>query len=138
MEEIERPFGVTVLAIIAGIMAVLSILATLNWLGLVPWFGPGPSVRTFNLWYAFLYALLAWVYIWLAQMLWKVDSSAWILFLAVITIFNLMVGFVTIITTNIPMTDLTTLSLILNGLVLIYIMLPGTRDAFGKVWVYGK
>ncbi|WP_406656670.1 hypothetical protein V7O62_12530 [Methanolobus sp. ZRKC2] len=118
-------------------MAVVEILTALNWLGLLPWLGPGPSVRTFNLWYAFLYALLAWVYIWLAQMLWKVDASAWI-FLAVITIFNLMVGFVAIIAAGIPTTDLTTLSLIFNGLVLIYIMLPSTRDAFGKVWVHGN
>ena len=49
-----------------------------------------------------------------------------------------MVGFVAIITTDIPTTDLTTFSLVLNGLMLIYIMLPSTRDAFGRVWMYGK
>lgn len=125
----ERPIGVTVLAIISGFFAFMAILATLNWLGFVPWFGPGPAIRTFNLWYALLYGLLAWVYIWLTKMLWEVKPEAW-LFLAVITVFNLILDFVTIITSNMPTADRTTVSIVLNSLVLIYIMLPGTQRAF--------
>ena len=125
----NRPIGVTILAVLSGFMAVLAILATLNWLGLVPWFGPGPAIRTFNLWYALLYGLLAWVYIWLTQMLLRMDKSAW-LFLAVITVFNLTIDFVTIVTSNMPVTDRTTLSIVVNSLILIYIMLPGVRKAF--------
>lgn len=128
--EKTRPFGATILAIIAGFMALLAILATLNWLGLIPWFGPGPNIRTFNLWYALLYGLLAYIYIWLAQMLWRVDPSAW-LFLAVITVFNLIIDFVTIVTSQMPTADRTTLAILLNSIVLIYIMLPSTRRAFG-------
>lgn len=127
----ERPIGVTILAILSGFFAFMAILATLNWLGLVPWFGPGPAIRTFNIWYALLYGLLAWVYIWLTKMLWEVKQEAW-LFLAVITIFNLLLDFITIITSNMPTTDRTTLSIVLNSLVLIYIMLPGTQRAFGR------
>jgi len=125
----NRPTGVTILAVLSGVLALLAILATLNWLGFVPWFGPGPAIRTFNLWYALLYGLLAWVYIWLTRMLWNVDKSAW-LFLAVITVFNLTIGFVTIISSNMPTTDLTTASVIINSLILIYIMLPGVKEAF--------
>lgn len=125
----NRPIGVTILAVLSGFLAVLAILATLNWLGLVPWFGPGPAIRTFNLWYALLYGLLAWVYIWLTQMLLRMDKSAW-LFLAVITVFNLTIDFVTIVTSNMPVTDRTTVSIVVNSLVLIYIMLPGVRKAF--------
>jgi hypothetical protein len=125
----NRPIGVTILAVLSGFMAVLAILATLNWLGLVPWFGPGPAIRTFNLWYALLYGLLAWVYIWLTQMLLRMDKSAW-LFLAVITVFNLTIDFVTIVTSNMPVTDRTTLSIVVNSLILIYIMLPGVRKSF--------
>jgi len=127
----ERPIGVTILAILSGFFAFMAILATLNWLGLVPWFGPGPAIRTFNIWYALLYGLLAWVYIWLTKMLWEVKQEAW-LFLAVITIFNLLLDFITIITSNMPTTDRTTMSIVLNSLVLIYIMLPGTQRAFGR------
>ena len=125
----NRPIGVTILAVLSGFLALLAILATLNWLGLVPWFGPGPAIRTFNLWYALLYGLLAWVYIWLTRMLWNMDKSAWI-FLAVITIFNLIIAFVTIISSNMPVTDLTTVSIVVNSLILIYIMLPGVKNAF--------
>ena len=75
----NRPIGVTILAVLSGFLAILAILATLNWLGFVPWFGPGPAIRTFNLWYALLYGLLAWVYIWLTRMLWNMDKSAWLL-----------------------------------------------------------
>jgi len=81
------------------------------------------------LWYALLYGLLAWVYIWVTQMLLRMDKSAW-LFLAVITVFNLTIDFVTIVTSNMPVTDRTTFSIVVNSLILIYIMLPGVRKAF--------
>jgi len=70
-------------------MAILMALAALQWLGLVPWFGPGPAIRTFNLWYALPNGLMAYIYIWLTQKLSRLDQSSW-LFLAVITVFNLM------------------------------------------------
>ena len=130
METRSRPIGVTILAVIAAFLAIIAIVRTLSWLGLFPWIGPGPAIRTFNLWYALLYGLLAWVYIWLIQMLWQVNPSAWY-FLVIITIFNLIVDFVTVVTSNLPTADITTLSLILNGLILIYCVLPGTRRAFG-------
>jgi hypothetical protein len=99
----------------------------LQWLGLLPWLGPGPAVRTFNIWYALLYGLLAYIYFWLTQMLWRVDQSAW-LFLAVITIFNLILNFIALVTGT-PW-EAVALPIIFNSLVLIYIMLPGIRNAF--------
>ena len=132
METKHRPIGVTILAFVAGFMALWAILLTLRWLGLVPWFGPGPSIRVFSLWYALLYGLLAWVYIWLTKMLWDVDPAAW-LFLAVITVFNLVLNFVTLIVNadTFGSSDTLVVSMVLNALVLIYIMLPGVRESFG-------
>ncbi len=130
MEAKHRPIGVTILAVVAGFMAVWAILLTLRWLGLVPWFGPGPAIRVFSLWYALLYGLLAWVYIWLTKMLWEVDPSAW-LFLAVITVFNLVLNFITLIVNEFGNTDTLVVSIVINALVLIYIMLPGVKEAFG-------
>ena len=130
MEAKHRPIGVTILAFVAGFMAVWAILLTLRWLGLVPWFGPGPAIRVFSLWYALLYGLLAWVYIWLTKMLWEVDPSAW-LFLAVITVFNLVLNFITLIVNEFGNTDTLVVSIVINALVLIYIMLPGVKEAFG-------
>jgi hypothetical protein len=124
----NRPIGVTILAILAGILAVLSGIATLRFLGLFPFLGP-LDIRIFNLWYALLYGLLTWVWVWLAQMLWRVDPSA-LIFLAVITVFNLTIDFVIMITGG-DWYDVN-VSVILNSLILLYVMLPGTRRAFGR------
>ena len=123
----KRPVGVTILAIISGFMALLMAVIALQWLGLLPWLGPGPAVRTFNLWYALLYGLLAYIYFWLTQMLWRMDQSAW-LFLAVITVFNLILNFISLISGS--SWESVALPIILNTLVLIYIMLPGVRNSF--------
>ena len=124
----NRPIGVTVLAILAGVLAVLSGIATLRFLGLFPFLGP-LDIRIFNLWYALMYGLLTWVWVWLAQMLWRVDPSAWV-FLAVITVFNLTIDFVIMVTGG-DWYDVN-VSVILNALILIYVMLPGTRRSFGR------
>lgn len=123
--EKTRPIGVTILAILAGAAAVLAAIATLRFLGILP-IGP-LGFRVFNFWYALLYALLTWVWIWLTQMLWRVDPQAW-LFLAIITVFNLTINFVILITGG-EWYDVN-VSVIVNALILIYIMLPGVREAF--------
>ena len=122
----KRPIGVTILAILTGILALLAILATLRWLGLVPWFGPGPAIRTVNIWAALMYGILAWIYVWLTQMLWRIDYQAW-LFLAVISVFNLTLAFVELLQYS---WEDVALSVVINSLILIYIMLPGTRKIF--------
>jgi hypothetical protein len=124
----KRPIGATILAILAGIAAVLAGIATLRFLGLFPFLGP-LNIRTFNLWYALMYGLLTYIWIWLAKMLWDVEEAAW-LFLAVITIFNLTIDFIILVTGG-EWVDVN-VSVILNALILIYIMLPGTRRAFGR------
>src|SRR5512135_2662492 len=87
----QRPLGVTILAILAAIAAVIAAIHALQFLGLIPFFiGPyGYAVRHVNFWYALMYGLLVWVYIWLFQMLWRVDREAWI-FLVIITLFYLI------------------------------------------------
>ncbi len=74
----ERPIGVTILAILAGIAAVLAAIHALQFLGIIPFFiGPsGYKVHAFSFWYALMYALLVWVYIWLTTMLWRVEPQA--------------------------------------------------------------
>lgn len=125
----KRPIGVTILAIITAILTIWAAIQAFQWLGLFPWLGAGPAVRTFNLWYAFMYGLLAYIYFWLVQMLLKLDESAWI-FLAVITVFNLILNFVSLIGGT-P-TQFVAPAIFLNGIVLLYMMLPGTRRAFGR------
>jgi hypothetical protein len=123
--ERDRPIGVTILAVLAGIAAVIAAYHTLQFLGIFQ-FRVGPfSFRNFQLFGALMYGLLTWVYIWLVQMLWKVDPSAWI-FLVVITIFNLILAFVSMIGAG-DWTDFGW-SVFLNAIVLIYCMLPGVRN----------
>jgi hypothetical protein len=111
----KRPIGVTILALVAVVLAFLNAIVMLRFLGFLPFLGP-VNVRVFNLWHALLYGLLAYIWIWLAQMLWQVDPQAW-MFLAVITIFNMCVDFVLLVTGG-SWYDVN-LSVIMNALILI-------------------
>ena len=75
-----------------------------------------------------LYGMLTYIWAWLAKMLWDLDRSAW-MFLAVIAVFNLCIDFVILVTGG-SWYDIN-LSVIINALILIYVMLPGVREAFG-------
>ena len=126
--ERERPIGVTILAVLAGIAAAVAAYHTLQFLGIIS-FKLGPfELRSMNLFAALMYGLLVWVYVWLVQMLWKVDPSAW-MFLVVITIFNLILDFLGMIGTESGVEY--GWSIFLNAAILIYCMLPGVRNAFG-------
>ena len=88
----SRPFGVTVLALLAGLAAVLAAVHALQALGIFP-FMIGPfSIHAFSFWSFLMWALMVWMWVWVVQMLWRVDKQAW-LFLAVITVFNLILDF---------------------------------------------
>jgi hypothetical protein len=122
-----RPIGVTILSVLTGIAAVLCGVHLLQSLGIFPYVIGPFTIRDFNLWYALMWGLLVWVYIWLLQMLWRVDRAAW-LFLIIITIWNLSVDFITILGSA-TFSDVS-LSFLVNGAILIYCMLPGVREAF--------
>lgn len=124
----ERPIGVTILTILSGILAALAGLRVLQFLGIIPFFFGPFAFRSFNLWAALMWGLMVWVYIWLTKMLWNVDPSAW-LFLAVITVFNLILDFMVLVGGG-AWGDIA-VSTILNALILIYIFLPGVRESFG-------
>jgi hypothetical protein len=75
-----------------------------------------------------MWALMVWVWIWLVKMLWNVEQEAWI-FLAVITTFNLILDFILMLGAAGEWSDVN-VSFIVNGLILIYAMLPGVKKAF--------
>jgi hypothetical protein len=124
----KRPIGVTILAILAGIAAVLAGIHALQSLGILP-YAIGPvNVHAFNFWNFLMWAIMVWIWIWLVRMLWNVDPQAW-LFLAVIATFNLILDFVAMVGST-AWTDVS-ISFLLNAIILIYVMLPGTKRAFG-------
>ncbi|MFL5666404.1 MAG: hypothetical protein ACJ8BW_34415 [Ktedonobacteraceae bacterium] len=127
----ERPVGVTILAILAVIAAVLAAVHALQFLGIIPFvLGPtGYTVRYFSFWYALMYGLLVWVYIWLTRMLWRVQPDAW-MFLVIVTTFSLLLDAISLIGAT-RWQDVS-VSIIVNAIVLLYCMLPGVRAAFGK------
>jgi hypothetical protein len=129
----ERPIGVTILAILAGIAAVLAAIHALQFLGIIPFFiGPsGYKVHAFSFWYALMYALLVWVYIWLTTMLWRVEPQAW-MFLVIITVFYLILDFFSLF--GATTWDDVAVSVIVNAIILLYCMLPGVRSAFGTAY----
>jgi hypothetical protein len=131
----ERPIGVTILAILAGIAAVLAVIHTLQFLHLIP-FVIGTGNRTgivfyFNIWYALMYGLLVWVYVWLVQALWRVEPQAW-LFLVIVAIFELILGLISMLGAS-NWQDVSG-SIIISAIILLYCMLPGVRRAFGTAY----
>jgi len=125
----ERPFGVTILAILAGVAAVLAAIHALQFLGIIPFFiGGTVPVRYFSFFSALMYGILVWIYIWLVQMLWRVEPQAW-MFLVFITVFELILDFIALIGKS-TWQDVS-VSFIVCLVILLYCMLPGTRRAFG-------
>jgi hypothetical protein len=123
----QRPFGVTVLAILAGIAAVLAAIHTLQALHILPFFIGEFKVHAFSFWSALMWGLMVWVWAWLVKMLWAVDKQAW-LFLVVITTFNMILDFTVMLGAG-NWTDVS-VSFLLNAIILIYAMLPGVKRAF--------
>ncbi len=127
----ERPVGVTILAILAGIAAVFAAIHALQFLGIIPFvIGPaGYTVRYFSFWYALMSGLLVWVYIWLTRALWNVQPDAW-MFLVIVTMFYLILD--TVMLLGATKWEDASVSIIVNAIILLYCMLPGVRSAFGK------
>jgi hypothetical protein len=123
----HRPIVVTILAIGAGILAVLAAVHLLQSLGILPFVVGRFEIRAFSLLYAIMWGLLLWVWIWLIQMLWRVEPQAWI-FLVVVSMFNLMFDFFMVLGDS-TWSDVS-VGFLLNGLILLYCMLPGTRRTF--------
>jgi len=124
----KRPLGVTVLALLALLAAVVAAWHTLQMLHIVPvFFGP---VRffSFDLLGAIMWAIMVLIYLWVSRMLWSLDPQGW-LFVTVISVTNLVLAFLSVLgaTTFQEMLP----SLLINGSILIYALLPGTKAAFG-------
>ena len=128
----KRPFGATILAILAGVLAVLAAIQTLQALGIFPNVIGGIKFHSFNLWNALMWGIMVYIYIWLAQMLWRVEPAGW-LFLAVISTFNLILDFIAMLGSS-TWSDVN-ISFLLNLIVLVYVMLPSVRRSFGTMKV---
>jgi hypothetical protein len=110
---------------------VLAAVHVLQALTILPLFALGVTLPQANWWSAFMWALMVWVWVWLFRMLWAVEPQAW-MFLAVISVFNLILDTTAIIFGGYGTTFSDySLSFLVNGAILLYVMLPSTKAAFG-------
>ncbi len=125
----KRPFGVTLLALLAGAATIVALVHTLQMLHLFPISGPFGEAHffTFDLLGALLWGVMGLVYLWVFRMLWNLDPQGW-MFIAVIAVLNLILAFLSLLGASTWQAMLP--ALLVNGLILIYALLPGTKSAF--------
>ena len=125
----DRPLGVTILTVLAGISLVLAVVHFLQALGILPYFVGKGDIEGFNLWYAIVWGLLIWVWAWVVQALWTLNPQGWVVillasgFMAIFDFMNMRVA-------TQATTDLT-LSFLTSVVIFAYAMLPSTQKAFG-------
>src|SRR3954447_11704049 len=124
----HRPFGITLLAILAAIAGVVAAYHTLQYLHILPFSLGTLSFFGFDLWGALLWGVLAVIYAWVVSMLWTVNPQGW-LFVVILSGMNLVLDVLSVIGAS----TLSALapSIIINGIILLYCLLPGTKRAFG-------
>jgi hypothetical protein len=129
--EKKRPIGVMILAILAIVGAIVAIYYMLQMLHLIPITGPFGVFKffTFDLLGAILWGTMAAIYIWVARMLWYLDPQGW-LFVTVLSTLNLIFALISILGNSTWEAMLP--AILVNGLILIYCLLPGTKAAFGR------
>ena len=124
----HRPLGITVLAILSAIAAIIAGIHTLQYLHLFPFFLGPMTFFGFDLWGALMWGLMTVIYVWITSMLWNVDPQGW-LFLVILSALNIGLALLSAIGGSSLSAELP--ALLLNGIILIYCLTPGITPAFG-------
>ena len=124
----NRPFGVTLLAILAGISALGALWSTLQYLHVIPFTIGELQFYGFDPLGAILWAVLALIWVWVAARLWAVDPRG-LMFAVVLSGLNLVMAGLSILGASTFEALLP--AILLNGAVLLYCLTPGVRRAFG-------
>ena len=124
----ERPVGVTILAFLAILGAINALIYTLQMLHLLPTFLGPIAFYQFSLIGAFFWGLLFFIWLAVFRMLWEVQSQGW-MFMVLIAVFDLIYGIICVLGGS--SWEAMAPIIIISGLVLIYCLLPGTKQAFG-------
>jgi hypothetical protein len=125
----HRPIGITILAVLTGLAALVAVWHTLQYLHLLP-FNPFGQVQFygFDLLGAFLWALTAAVWIWATVNLWNVQPQG-LLFATWLSGLNLILAALSILGASTFQALLP--AILVNAIILIYCLTPGVRRAFG-------
>jgi hypothetical protein len=124
----ERPIGVTILAFLAILGAVNALIYTLQMLHLLPTYLGPIAFYQFSLIGAFFWGLLFFIWLAVFRMLWEVQPQGW-MFVVLIAIFDLIYGIICVLGGS--SWEAMAPIIIISGLILIYCLLPGTKQAFG-------
>jgi hypothetical protein len=124
----ERPLGVTILAFLAILGAINAFIYTLQMLHLLPTYLGPIAFYQFSLIGAFFWGLLFFIWLAVFRMLWEVQPQGW-MFMVLIAGFNLIYGIICVLGGS--SWEAMAPIIIISGLILIYCLLPGTKQAFG-------
>jgi hypothetical protein len=129
----HRPFAVTILAVVAVIAGIWNVFDTLRYLGVIPIvevMGFGLKLFNVNWLGAILSAIVALIWFAVAGQLWRLDERGW-LFIVIISAFDLFFLFLSLLggTTFAAIAPI----VLLCAISLLLALLPGTKDAFGRV-----
>ncbi len=118
----------TILAFLAILSAINAFIYTLQMLHLLPTYIGPIAFYQFSLIGAFFWGLLAFIWLGVFGALWAVHPQGWF-FMVIISAIDLVFSLINVLGGSsweamAPM-------IIISGLVLIYCLLPGTKQAFG-------
>jgi hypothetical protein len=125
----HRPIGISILAVLSGIAMVIAAIHTLQYLHLFPFFLGSMAFFGFDLWGALLWGVLTAIYAWVMRMLWNVDPQGW-MFLVLLSVLNLGLAGLSAIGGSSLAAEMP--AIVINGVILIYCLTPGIKQAFGQ------
>jgi hypothetical protein len=125
--EKPRPIGVTILAFLAILGAINAFIYTLQMLHILPTYLGPVAFYQFSLIGAAFWGFLAFIWLGLAGALWIMHPQGW-MFMVLIATFDLIYGILCAIGGS--SWEAMAPIIIISGLVLIYCLLPGTKEAF--------
>jgi hypothetical protein len=124
----DRPLGVWIITILAGIQFVLAIAHFLQALGILPYV-VGEARSGDTLWYAIVWALLIWVWGWVTWALYTLNPQGWLVVLLA-SGFAAIFNFINMAAATQATPDLT-LTFIVDVVIFAYALMPSTQKAFG-------
>src|SRR4029453_7885572 len=126
----SRPLGVTLIAILCALGALIALYYTLQYLHILPFTIGELKFYGFDFWGALLWGLAVLAYLWAMRALWTLDPQGW-MFAVLISGFNLILAFISILGASTFQALLP--SIVVNAAILLYCLMPNTKDAFGGV-----
>ena len=128
MAQKERPIGVTLLAVLAGLAALQALVYTLQMLHILPYYLGPVAFWDFSLLGAMFWGFIFLIWLAVIQMLLTMHPSGW-MFLVIVSGLNLLFALLSVLGAS--SWEAMAPAILISGIVLLYCLLPGTKAAFG-------